>query len=256
MEERFEGGEDRFGNLHVDKQWLQDKVKFGPGGGSDNLNAIIKDMQRAVNETLRFDGDGKLTEYGAVNDAYSSTVKPFEQMAKAAGEKSPDFEDPKAVAKIARNSRGLTNNTASGIDLEFVLGDLEKLVGDAVERGAITPDEIAAIGFDPKTMEFKGSIGDMGHFAASLDKLYPQMRATGLQAMIDQGAQTGVDAVTSAGARAVMGDKIGATKDALAAMGSTERKVAREAAARAERLAAEKKLRDQVVESLFDMLER
>jgi hypothetical protein len=77
-----------------------------------------------------------------------------------------------------------------------------------------------------------------------------------MQAMIDQGAQTGVDAVTSAGARAVMGDKIGAAKDTLAAMGSTERKVAREAAARAERLAAEKKLRDQVVESLFDMLER
>jgi hypothetical protein len=256
MEQRFEGGQDKFGNLHVDKKWLQDQVQYGPGSGSNNLNSVIKDMAGAVNDTLRFDGDGKLTEYGAANDAYSSTVKPFETIAKISGDKAANFDDPKVTAELARKTRGLTNNTKGGVELEYVLEDLQRLVGEAVERGAITPDEIAAIGFDPKTMEFKGDLGQMGHFASSLDVLYPQMRPTGMQAMIDQGAQTGVDAVTSAGARAVMGDKIGAAKDTLAAMGSTERKVAREAAARAERLAAEKKLRDQVVESLFDMLER
>ena len=258
MEQRFEGGEDKFGNLHVDKQWLQDQVQYGPGSGSTNLNAVIKDMAGAVNDTLRYDSDGKLTEYGAANDAYSSTIQPFETIAKLSGQnkKASDFDDPKVTAELARKSRGLTNNTKGGVELEYVLEDLEKLVAEAVERGAITPEELAAIGFDPKTMEFKGDIGQMGHFASSLDTLYPQMRPTSMSAMIDQGAQTGVDAATSAGARAVMGDKIGATKDALAAMGSTERKVAREAAARAERLAAEKKLRDKVVESLFDMLER
>ena len=258
MEQRFEGGQDKFGNLHVDKQWLQDQVQYGPGSGSENLNAVIKDMAGAVNDTLRLDGDGKLTEYGAANDAYSSTVQPFETIAKLSGQnkKASEFDDPKVTAELARKSRGLTNNTKGGVELEYVLEDLEKLVAEAVERGAITPDEIAAIGFDPKTMEFQGNIGQMGHFAASLDALYPQMRPTSMGAMLDQGAQTGVDAATSAAGRAVMGDKVGALKDTVAALGSTERKVAREAAARAERLAAEKKLRDKVVESLFDMLER
>lgn len=258
MGDRFDGGQAKFGDLHIDKQWLQDQVQYGPGSGSNNLNALLKDLANEVNQSLRVDKDGNLTDYAKANDAYSSTVRPFEEIAKIAGVKATakDLDDPRTIASLARTSRGLTNNTKQGVDLEFVLGDLEKLIGEAVERGAMTAEEIAALGFDPKTMEFKADIGKMGHFAASLDTLFPQMRPTSLGALLDQSAQTGVDAATSAGARAIAGDKIGALRDTAAAMGSTDRKVAREAAARAERLAAERKLREEVVESLFDMLER
>ena len=80
--------------------------------------------------------------------------------------------------KLSRKSRGLTNNTKQGVDLNYAMEDVETLIGEAVERGMITPEEMAALGFDPKEMRFKADINEMAHFASSIDALYPSMKPT------------------------------------------------------------------------------
>ncbi len=261
MDGRFENGA-TFEQLHVDKQWLQDMANYNPGmtGGSAQLNKAIKDMAGAVNDTLRLDGDGNLNDYAKANDAYASTVRPFESIAKLTGDKNVNFDDPKQVSELARKSRGLTNNTKQGVDLNYAMEDVGKLISDAAERGVISPEEIAAIGFDPKTMTFKSDINEMAHFASSIDALYPNMKPTSMSGILDQSSQSTVDGLLNMGADGMVGNKLGMGRNAKNIvedlMSSQERKVRNAEARRAERQAIESTLRDEVVASLFDILER
>ncbi len=261
MDGRFENGA-TFEQLHVDKQWLQDMANYNPGmtGGSAQLNKAIKDMAGAVNDTLRLDGDGNLNDYAKANDAYASTVRPFESIAKLTGDKNVNFDDPKQVSELARKSRGLTNNTKQGVDLNYAMEDVGKLIGDAAERGVISPEEIAAIGFDPKTMTFKSDINEMAHFASSIDALYPNMKPTSMSGILDQSSQSTVDGLLNMGADGMVGNKLGMGRNAKNIvedlLSSQETKVRNAEARRAERQAIESTLRDEVVASLFDILER
>ena len=132
IEPKIANGQATFEELHIDKQWLQDMVDydFGSQGGTAQLNNAIKDMAKSVNELLRRDSDGNLTEYGKANDAFASTVEPFQEIRRMA--KADNFDnlnDPQQVSELARKARGLTNNTAQGVDLSYLLDDLEKLIG-------------------------------------------------------------------------------------------------------------------------------
>lgn len=261
MDDRLENGA-TFGQLHVDKQWLQDKANYNPGmtGGSAQLNNAIKEMAGAVNDTLRVDSDGKLNDYAKANDAYASTVRPFQALAKLTGDKNINFDDPKQVSELSRKSRGLTNNTKQGVDLNYAMEDVEVLIGEAVERGMITPEEMAALGFDPKEMRFKADINEMAHFASSIDALYPNMKPTSMSGILDQSSQSTVDGLLNMGADAAVGNKLGMGRNAKNIvedlLSSQEQRVRNAEARRAERQAIEATLRDEVVASLFDILER
>ena len=213
------------------------------------MNNAIKDMAKSVNELLRRDSDGNLTEYAKANDAFASTVAPFQDIRRLAKADAIDnLDDPRQVSELARKARGLTNNTAQGVDLSYLLDDLEKLIGEAVERGVMTPEEIAGIGFDPKTMKFDADLNEVAQFASTVDVLYPQLRPTSLQGIMDQSAQTMGDAVADVGMNLATGGKFGVLKGAA---DFVTRKPTRE-----QRLAAEREAKDSVVASLFDILER
>lgn len=261
MDGRLEDGA-TFEQLHVDKQWLQDMANYNPGmtGGSAQLNSAIKEMAGAVNDTLRVDSDGKLNDYAKANDAFASTVRPFEALAKLTGDKSINFDDPKQVSELARKSRGLTNNTKQGVDLNYAMEDVEKLIGEAVERGMLTPEEIAALAFDPKEMRFKSDINEMAHFASSIDALYPNMRPTSMSGILDQSSQSTVDGLLNMGADAMVNNKLGMGRNMKNIvedlMSTQEGRVRKAEARRSERQVIEDTLRDEVVASLFDILER
>lgn len=240
---RLDTQEATFGQLHVDKQWLQDKASYGGGesGGKGQINQAIKDMAGAVNDTLR----NHSADYKNANDAFASTVKPFEAIAKVSGNrKMPNFDDPSATAELARSSRGLMNNTKGGIEMEYALEDIEKLIGDAVGRGMLTPEEIAAIDFNPKTMSFNADITQMAHFSSTVDSLFPQLRPGSLQGIMDQNAQTVADNVADIAANAATGGKYMFMKKAGELMGRGQRNL------------SEKEAREIVVGNLFDILER
>ena len=251
IEPKIANGTATFEELHVDKQWLQDMVDydFGSQGGSAQLNNAIKDMAASVNGLLRKDGNGELTDYAKANDAFASTVEPFKEIKRMA--KADDFDDlsdPRQTSELARKSRGLTNNTAQGVDLSYLLDDIEKLTGEAVERGVISPEEIAAIGFNPKTMKFNTDLNEAAQFASTVDVLFPQLRPTGLQGIMDQTAQSIGDSMADVGMNIATGGKYGALQGVK---NYVTRKPSRE-----ERMAAERAAREQIMGSLFDILER
>jgi len=251
IEPKIANGTATFEELHIDKQWLQDMVDydFGSQGGSAQLNNAIKDMAASVNGLLRKDGNGELTEYAKANDAFASTVEPFKEIKRMA--KADDFDDlndPRQTSELARKSRGLTNNTAQGVDLSYLLDDIEKLTGEAVERGAISPEEIAAIGFNPKTMKFNTDLNEAAQFASTVDVLFPQLRPTGLQGIMDQTAQSIGDSMADVGMNIATGGKYGVLQGVK---NYVTRKPGRE-----ERMAAERAAREQILGSLFDILER
>ena len=251
MEQKIANGQATFEELHVDKQWLQDMVDydFGSQGGSAQLNNAIKDMAKSVNELLRRDSEGNLTEYGKANDAFASTVEPFQEIRRMAkADNFDNLDDPQQVSELARKARGLTNNTAQGIDLSYMLDDLEKLIGEAVERGAITPEEIAGIGFNPKTMKFNADLNEVAQFASTVDVLYPQLRPTSLQGIMDQSAQTIGDSIADVGMNIATGGKFGMLRGAKDFVTRTP--------TREQRIAAERAAREEIVSSLFDILER
>ena len=84
----------------------QGQLQPWPDGRLCAANNAIKEMAGAVNDTLRVDSDGKLNDYARANDAYASTVRPFQALAKLTGDKNINFDDPKQVSetfkKVAR----------------------------------------------------------------------------------------------------------------------------------------------------------
>lgn len=251
IEPKIANGEATFAELHVDKQWLQDMVDydFGSQGGSAQLNNAIKDMAKSVNELLRRDSEGNLTPYARANDAFASTVQPFEDIRRMAKADAFDnLDDPQQVSELARKARGLTNNTAQGVDLYYLLDDLEKLIGEAVERGTLTPEEIAGLQFNPKTMKFDADLNEVAQFSSTVDALFPQLRPTGLQGVMDQTAQTIGDSVVDLGANIATGGKYGMLQGAK---NYVMRKPTRE-----QRQQAEREAKEQVISSLFEILER
>ena len=134
------------------------------------------------------------------------------------------------------------------------------LIGEAVERGMVTPEEIAALGFDPKEMRFKADINEMAHFASSIDALYPKMKPTSMSGILDQSSQSTVDGLLNMGADAAVGNKLGMGRNAKNIvedlLSSQEKRVRNAEARNAERQLIEATLRDEVVASLFDILER
>lgn len=246
MGSKIDSQESTFGQLHTDKQWLQDIADYDLDGkgGKGQLNRAIKEMASSVNDLLRLDEDGNQTPYGAANSAFSSTVKPFEDIAKISGQKNVDFNDPKAVAQLARQSRGLTNNTKTGVEFDYTLRDMEKLIGEAAENGALSAEEMSAIGFNPETMKFDANIGEMGHFASTVDAIYPQLKPTSLAGIMDQNSNAINEGVSMAL------DGMTGGKTALI------RKVAGKVASPDTRIERERKRREEVVRNLFDLLER
>ena len=65
--------------------------------------------------------------------------EPFQALAKLTGDKNIDFDDPKQISELSRKSRGLTNNTKQGVDLNYAMEDVEVLINEAVPRGMVTP---------------------------------------------------------------------------------------------------------------------
>ena len=252
MESKIDNQESTFGQLHTDKQWLQDMADYDLDGkgGKGQLNKAIKDMATSVNDLLRYDGEGNPTPYGEANSAFSSTVKPFEEIARLSGAKRPDFSDPKAVSELARKSRGLTNNTKTGVELDYTLRDMEKLIGEGVENGVISADEMAAIGFNPKTMKFDADINKMGHFASTVDAVFPQLRPTSLAGIMDQNSNAINDGMTMAL------DGITGGKSAVARMGIKAVDKLTDGGGTKSRIQKDREAREEVVRNLFNLLER
>ena len=117
-----------------------------------------------------------------------------------------------------------------------------------MKRGAITPEEIAGIGFNPKTMKFNADLNEVAQFASTVDVLYPQLRPTSLQGIMDQSANTVGDAIADVGMNMATGGKFGMLRGAKDLVTRTP--------TREQRIAAERAAREEIVSSLFDILER
>lgn len=254
MENKIASGEAEFSQLHTDKQWLQDMADYdAPGqGGSGQLNQAIKDMAASVNRLLRTDAEGNPTAYGLANDAYSATVEPFVELAKISGDKFGNFDDPKTSMRIANKARGLTNNTQQGINIAGAMDQVEALLARAVKDGVMTPEEIADLGFDPRTGKFKGDIHEMAHFLSTVERLHPQQRPGSLASIMDDNAQATGDAVADMALGAATGGKfqlIRGLKDAVDDMrGKPD--------ARSERMRLERDAREEMTNNLLDIVER
>jgi hypothetical protein len=181
-----------FDQMHRDKQWLSEQANYASKetGVSGSVDKLIKGTRSAMNETLQ----NVSPEYARTNAGYAAAIEPFREIARLTGNPMADLDDPKVIAELARKSRGLTNNTAQGVDLRFAIEGMNENVLNNMDM--LTPEAIANLGIDPKS-GFLSNLNEQAVFASTLDNLYPGMKPTSFQSLTTGAAETGADRVGS-----------------------------------------------------------
>lgn len=209
------GDEVDFGQLHDDKQWLSAQANYASreSGVNADFDRLIKGVRNSMNDSLR----GVSESYGLANDKYAAIIEPFRRLAKLTGDETADLDDPRVLSELARKARGLTNNTKTGEDLRYAIQGVEQQLLENLER--LSPDDISALGINPKTMSFGEDINKLSAFAATLDRLYPNMKPTSMQGISNSAAETGADRVgsyvTGGFLKNLAGDAVDKAVDAL-----------------------------------------
>ena len=241
-----------FDQMHRDKQWLSEQANYASKetGVSGAVDKLIKDTRSSMNDTLR----NVSPEYARVNDGYSSAVEPFREIARLTGNPMADLDDPKVIAELARKSRGLTNNTAQGVDLRFAIDGMNDNVLNNMDM--FTPERLAELGIDPKN-GFLSNLNEQAVFASTLDGLYPNMKPTSFQSLTTGAAESGADRVGSLLTTGAKGNFLESATD-WAVDNLTPQSV-RESLLDARTIAANKdakRRQEEAVQSLLNILER
>lgn len=142
-----------FEDLHSLKQALQ-QAGYGSTrklGSGDRTTQLIQQMSGMVNGTVREISPA----YADANDGLSSVIRSLDELATATKTDVSLHESNFTTGewrRVAQNTRRLTSNTDSGINMDQTLKDIDKvLVGEAgkVDMGNLSPEQMARLGFTP-----------------------------------------------------------------------------------------------------------
>ena len=255
-------GVSSFDNLHNLKRYLQ-RIGYtnsrNQGSGGD-ANEIIKQMSGKVNGYIREISP----EYAAANDGLSDIITVFNDMKQSIKPKADisfteDFT-ARDMKEIARQSRSLTNNTKSGIDLDETL----RLMDDTIlsEGGDLGPDVMDALNIiddGAGNLSMGTDLRQMAVFAEQLNQLMGDGKVTSFHDLIKSASNGQGGHLANAGYNAIWGNYVGMTADlakqAGKARGNNPKKVAkRHDALVQERRKFEDYNREAVLESIDKLL--
>lgn len=212
--------ESNFGQLDTLKGLLQNTA-FGnskDSGMSGKAGGLIKRMSGEVNALLRAETDAQSIGYGSANDNLSGVIKVFNDMNKAMGGDDVDFNtdsfDPRKAREVSRRSRGLTNNTASGINLDETLRDMDGILASAGD--SLSP-EIRQILNMTKGEDGKWSVNtdmrQLAVFAEMLNQVVPDGKHTSFHDLIKSATSGQGGNLSNAAYNAIWGNYVGTTAE-------------------------------------------
>lgn len=152
-------------DAHLAKQFIDEHINYGgkDGGASARVQAALRKLRAGINDSLRSASD----DYRRVNDQYSNTLKPLEQLQSISGTRV-DLTGPDAASQLGSLSRRLTSNYATRVPLQGAIRDLEKV---ASEYG----------------VRFSDNINAQVMFVNELESLFGPQASTGIEAAVAQG---------------------------------------------------------------------
>ena len=212
--------EAKFGKLDTLKSLLQNTAygNSNDSGMSGKAGDLIKRMSGEVNALLRAETDAQGIEYGTANDNLSGVIKVFKDMNKAMGGDDVDFStdsfDPRKAREVSRRSRGLTNNTASGINLDETLRDMDNALTQAGDK--LTP-EVRQLLNMTKGEDGKWAINtdmrQLAVFAEMLNQVVPDGKHTSFHDLIKSATSGQGGNLANAAYNAIYGNAVGATAE-------------------------------------------
>ena len=243
--------------LHNLKGWMQDNADFSPrpdgGGGSNTMNAAIKQISGLINETLKEAGTDS---YRQANANFSATSEFYQGLNQIVGQKN-DISDPAALNRIALRTRGITNNTQAGNDLRVSVDGMSQMLIDNWKD--LPPDVQRNLNVTPNggTLTFANDLETLATFAASIEHLYPNMRPTSFQSLSNLTNFDSANHTANATFNFMYGNKIGgtiATIKGLNKMVPQSMKDASNQRAGARQLEDRNRQRDRMSEALLELL--
>lgn len=197
--------------LHNLKGWMQDNADFSPrpdgSGGSNTMNAAIKQISGLINETLREAGTDS---YRQANANFSATSEFYQGVNQIVGQRN-DISDPAALNRIALRTRGITNNTQAGNDLRISVDGMSQMLIDNWKD--LPPEVQRNLNVQPQggTLSFANDLETLATFAASIEHLYPNMRPTSFQSLSNLQNFDSANHTANATFNFMYGNKIGGT---------------------------------------------
>ena len=204
-----------FEDLHYLKQALQ-QAGYGArrtSGSGDKSTQLIQQISGIVNDTIR----GISPAYADANDGLSMVIGSFNDLAKATKTDvsigDADFTNGQ-WRRVAQNSRRLTSNTDSGINMDQTLKDIDDvLVGEAGkgEAGNVSPEQLARLGMRPDgqggfTQET--NLRQLALFSNYMDILHGDGKPTAFKGLIAQANDRHLENLV---ANSVWGNQVGAS---------------------------------------------
>lgn len=213
--------ESNFSQLDTLKGYLQ-KTAYGnskDSGQSGYATDLIKRMSGEVNTLLRAETEAQGIGYGAANDNLSGIIKVFNDMNKAMGGDDVDFNtdsfDPRKAREVSRRSRGLTNNTASGINLDETLRDMDNALTQAGD--SLTPEARKLLNMT-KGEDGKWTINtdmrQLAVFAEMLNQVVPDGKHTSFHDLIKSATSGQGGNLSNIAYNTLYGNAVGATAEA------------------------------------------
>ena len=214
-------GQANFGDLEDLKKYLQRTAyqNSRDAGRGGDANEFIKQMSGIVNGQLRRSTDDLDIGYGDANDGLSSIITVFNDMNRVIHPDSDinffdvDF-DGKAMSDLARQSRGLTNNTRAGINLDETLS----LMDDTLSRegGNLTPEARARLNMvddGQGNYTIETDLRQLAVFAEQLNQLLGDGKVTSFHDLIKSATNGQGGHLANAGYNAIWGNYVGTTAD-------------------------------------------
>ncbi len=191
--------------VHRLKQYIDEEV-FG-SAAAEGLRGktinLLKDFRRNLDTSL----DDTFPPYNTANTGYSNTKTALDEFQGAMGKKR-DLSSPQAMKIIGTKLRALMSDRITRIDLDDSITNLI----DVSNRFVPTLKEVAVKGKRPPSVDIKPSdFKLLMSYANELDRVFGSRADTGLQSTIAKGEGT----IAKTAAKGMLGDVVGAGKDAL-----------------------------------------
>lgn len=210
-----------FGDLEDLKKFLQRTAyqNSRDSGRGGDANEFIKQMSGIVNKQLRSSTDDLGIAYGEANDGLSSIITVFNDMNRVIHPDSDvnffdaDF-DSKAMTDLARQSRGLTNNTRAGINLDETLKAMDDTL--AREGGNLTPEarqRLNMVDDGQGNFNIETDLRQMAVFAEQLNQLMGDGKVTSFHDLVKSATNGQGGHLANAGYNAIWGNYVGMTAD-------------------------------------------
>lgn len=221
-------GQANFGDLEDLKKFLQRTAyqNSRDAGRGGDANEFIKQMSGIVNGQLRRSTDELGIAYGQANDGLSSIITVFNDMNRVIHPDSDinffdaDF-DSKAMSDLARQSRGLTNNTRAGINLDETLSLMDDTL---TKEGANLAPEVRArlnmVDDGQGNFKIETDLRQMAVFAEQLNQLLGDGKVTSFHDLIKSATNGQGGHLANAGYNAIWGNYVGMTADLAKQAGS------------------------------------